>query len=228
MGDTLVTGLQLVVLGLTFGLAGPCLLSCLPLTLGIASADVGRPGQLLRNQGLFLLGRWAAYALLGALAGASGALLQRYGLLAARPGSVRTVLGVFTLLFSLLVAWGARPRAAGSEPLCRRLDRARTGSCFVLGLCVGLAPCGPLLALLLEVALIASGPLAGLLYAGLFGAGTAAAGALLALLLAGGARSLRRFLEQPRLRRGLQLLSALALFLLGLFLIFHDLRALQR
>lgn len=227
MVDTLVTALQLVGLGFTFGLAGPCLASCLPLTLSLAAADADRPGRLLRNQCLFLAGRWAAYAGLGAVAGLSAGLLQRYGVLAERPGGIRLLLGLCTILFGLFVAWSGVRRPGAGLTACRRHLAWRSGNCLLLGLGVGLAPCGPLLALLLEVALISSGPLSGLLYAGLFGAGTTGAGLVVAAASAAGARWLHRLLARPAVSRAVQAAAALALIVLGTLLVLHDLRATQ-
>ena len=85
---------------------------------------------------------------------------------------------------------------------------------------MGIAPCGPLLALLLEIALMSKNALQGLVYAGSFGAGTFLSG-MITVGVASGlfAHAAGRYLKSSRAQALCRALCALILAALGIMLI---------
>jgi sulfite exporter TauE/SafE len=190
MWDFLVTAGQLLGIGLMFGLAGPCALSCSPLVLSFAASEPAawkRPGLRFL---LFLGGRWSAYVILGAVAGGAAQSWQR---LARGQGPVdaRLASGVLCLVLAGILAYEERHRGDG----CRagRLGRpVGTLGAFLLGLSVSILPCGPLVLLLSEVALISQSVWQGMAYTGAFGAGAVSASLVLLVVVRGLAAGLLR------------------------------------
>lgn len=130
----------------------------------------------------FLSGRLFAYTVLGAIAGLSGFYLRRFIEADLSPyfnlagGAISVLLGVFVLMHK-------------RAPVCERKEGGGKaygfGGLLVLGLLVGVSPCGPLTALLLEIALMSGNALEGASYAFSFGLGTFLAGFIVIAGLAG-------------------------------------------
>ena len=221
MGDTIITAFQLCGIGLAFGLGWPCLVTCLPFTLGIAVSEVAKPGAAFRPLALFLGGRLCAYLVLGAAAGLSGGLLQRFS---AQDFSSRThvLAGVLSIVLSMAVAWDLcrKPGTAGCAG--RRMPAWASTGFLPLGFFVGLVPCGPLAGLLMSIALISKTAIAGVCFAGAFGLGTCVAGALtfgvLYLVLA----LPRKTVRKDRLAVVCKGISAFVLFGMGVLLVLHE------
>jgi len=119
---------------------------------------VGDRRGALRRQGAYFMGKTAAYAALGALAGAAGGLLG--DALRAFSGALGVGLGVLLVLAGLAVcgvAWGRAPRAsrlvAHLGPAVGRLvGSGRTPALVALGALNGLLPCGLVYAMLARAA----------------------------------------------------------------------------
>ena len=222
MNDTIITAVQLCGIGLGFGLGGPCLVTCLPFTLSLAVGDVAKPGAALRSLTLFLGGRLCAYLVLGAAAGLSGGLLQRFS---TPDFSLRAhvLAGILSIVLSMIVAWDLWKKPGPAGCAARRRPTWAPAGLFPLGFFVGIVPCGPLASLLVSIALISKTALAGLCFAGAFGVGTCVAGAttfgVLYLILARPCKAVR----QNRLMAAGRGLSALILFGMGVFLVLHEL-----
>lgn len=161
--------LELSGIGLMMGLSGPCLLTCAPpLVLYFSGLQQGWRLSLL-GLVLFLLGRVLVYTLLGGLAGLSATALQQHlhGPLLLQ---LRVIVGLVIIAMGVLV-W--RDRAGAS---CGRHGQRKgaTGlaSLFFLGLVVGLSPCPPLVAVLLEIVMVVKSAMAGFAYGFAFAAGT--------------------------------------------------------
>lgn len=182
MIDTFITHLQVFGIGFTFGIAGPCFLVCTPILITYIVGRGDRWGVAVIDIGLFLFGRLFAYCLLGAIAGFGGYYLRRL----AESGFVT----YFNLASGLLsIALGVLIFFHKETPLCAH-KRAHNniydfGSVLALGFLVGISPCVPLTALLLEIALISRTPLDGAAYAFSFGFGTFLSGAIIIGVLAG-------------------------------------------
>ncbi|MGA9642567.1 MAG: sulfite exporter TauE/SafE family protein [Terriglobales bacterium] len=134
-------------------------------------------------------GRILTYAALGAVAGLAGKTVSLIGRLAGFASIVAIVGGVLMLLAGLIM-FGAFPgvhtfgsnffRVTSSyiRPLASLISSPSVGKRFLLGLALGLLPCGLIYAALLR-ALATGSPLWGAATMAAFGAGTA--GALLAV-----------------------------------------------
>lgn len=181
--NTLLTNLQIFGVGLSFGIAGPCFFFCTPVLITYLLGRRERWREALVDILLFLAGRISAYVLLGALAGLSGAVLRRFigpsvaVYINPLSGAVSVILGVFVLIYrepvSCACAGGAARKIYGY------------GSLFALGFILGISPCAPLAALLLEIALMSKSVLDGASYAFFFGLGTLLSGILVIGALAG-------------------------------------------
>jgi len=212
------TLLQLFGIGFSFGLAGPCLLVCTPVLISYLVGKQANSKQALLDISVFLFGRLLAYLLLGYLAGLSGLVLRQFansGLVS----SLKLAGGIIIILLGIYVWLGREPLSW----LCKRKAGAifNSGSLFILGFIVGVFPCAPLLALLLEIALISKSPIGGMFYALFFGLGTFISGVIAVGALSGIFTWLAPKIFKSR-TAGLLFRSACSalLILLGLNLIF--------
>lgn len=182
MTNTFITHLQVFGIGFSFGLAGPCLLTCTPIVITYLAGRKKRFVESLIDLITFLTGRLAAYCLLGYAAGLSAILLNRFthpkAALFFKPlaGVVSIVLGIIVLISK---------DTQGRE--CRQQENKiyNFGGLFVLGFALGVAPCAPLAALLFEIALMSKSAVEGASYALSFGLGTFVSGLFAIGALAG-------------------------------------------
>ena len=210
--------LQLFGIGFSFGLAGPCLLVCTPVLISYIAGKQAKPKQALLDISVFLSGRLLAYLLLGYLAGLSGLILRQF----ANSGLVslfRLAGGIIIVLLGIYVWLGREPFSR----LCKRRADAifNSGSLFILGFAVGVFPCAPLLALLLEITLISKSAMGGMFYALFFGLGTFISGFIAVGALSGIFTWLApRFFKSKTSGLIFKVTCAVLLILLGLNLIF--------
>lgn len=151
-----------LLLGLGYG-AGPCNLACLPYLGPVFAATDGGIRGAWRTLLPFSLGRLSGYAMLGALAGGLGLLVQDW---LASPW-VRWLLGAATIGVALSIALRRRaacatachgkrkhptisPHAAPPKP--HRRQPLLPGSLFCMGLGMALNPCAPLTTVVLASA----------------------------------------------------------------------------
>lgn len=169
MLDTLTTHAQIFAIGFSFGIAGPCLLSCSPVLITYIAGSGKRLTGVLKDIFVFLAGRLSAYIILGAIAGASGTLLK--AMAGPAPAAVfRPLGGAAAIFFGIIVLFDkGYPSCECATP---RQKACNYGGLFAFGLAVGMAPCAPLIALLFEIALMSKGALDGAAYASSFGMGT--------------------------------------------------------
>ncbi len=159
MLTAIITGLGL---GLSTGLL--CAASCLPVMLPYmlasgggrvaADGDRGLRGSALA-MGEFVLGRLAAYLLLGLLAGSAGISVVHH------PLAVR-LLGLAMLALGLLMVVNGLGRSFPESRRCASLCAGRVGRRVPIaaGFVMGLSPCVPLLTALADAA--RRGPLGGM------------------------------------------------------------------
>ncbi len=147
-------------LGLSFG-AGPCNVACLPYLGPVFMATGGGPRQAWRTLLPFSLGRLSGYALLGAIAGWVGLLVQDW----LKAPWVPQVLGFATILVALALFWRLRRKksicssgqskstvevsAPGNKPML-------PGGLFFMGAGMALNPCAPLTTIIFAAATTAS------------------------------------------------------------------------
>jgi sulfite exporter TauE/SafE len=178
---------SLFLLGLSFG-AGPCMVSCGPVLVSYFAAAGARPFENLKGYLVFCLGRMAAYALLSQAIFFIGKLatqtflesVSRYIYLAG---------GIFVCALGAMfvVGWHAESRVCA---FLQRYHAARgKNNLFVLGLIIGMVPCGPLIVLLASSALLAGNWGMSLAYCFIFGLGSTLSPLLLISLFAGGVSS---------------------------------------
>ena len=169
-----------------------CVQMCGPIVLSYSVAlDQTKAGRisLLLGHLAYNAGRILTYAALGALAGLLGHTVGLIGRLAGI-GSVLAIVGGVLMLIAGLVMLGALPWAQSIggnlfkvtsrflRPFTKLIASASAGSRFLLGLALGLLPCGLLYAALLRA--LATGSVGwGAATMAAFGLGTA--GALLAV-----------------------------------------------
>lgn len=216
--NTLLTHLQIFSIGLSFGIAGPCFLVCTPILITYILGRGHPVGRTLLDIVVFLSGRLFAYVLLGAAAGASGAVLRQY------TGSsigfyVRPLGGIISILLGLIILV-AKDQASC---VCRASNNRiyDFSSLLVLGFLIGASPCPPLAALLLEIALMSKTMSEGASYAFSFGLGTFLAGFIVLGALAGLLKgAVGRLVRSQGVNRFFRVACGLLLIILGIALVF--------
>lgn len=222
MTDTLITHLQIFGIGFTFGIAGPCFLVCTPILITYIVGRQEQWGTALIDIGLFLCGRLFAYCILGAFAGFGGYYLRRLiesgfaSYLNFASGILSVVLGISILFHK------ETPLCVGKRSCNNIYD---FGSVLALGFLVGISPCVPLTALLLEIALIAKTPFSGAAYAFSFGMGTLLSGFVIIGVVAGLLKgSAQRFIRSQSVNLIFKVLCAGLLIVFGLTIIGRSLK----
>jgi hypothetical protein len=177
MIDTLLTHLQLFGIGFSFGIAGPCFLTCAPVIITYVVGNSPGRGGKLKKVVTFLAGRFSAYLLLGILAGLSSDILRSFlsseasAFLKPAAGALSILLGVITMT--------SRPHVDQCGCGIKKHERYGMAGLFAMGFTVGVSPCAPLLALLFDITLLAKGWAGGLFYSFSFGLGTFLSGLLM-------------------------------------------------
>ncbi|MCG2714512.1 MAG: sulfite exporter TauE/SafE family protein [Candidatus Omnitrophica bacterium] len=173
---------QLFGIGLSFGVAGPCFLSCTPFFITYLAGKQLKWRQGLIEALIFLSGRLFAYLVLGYLAGLSTALLRQFGsssfILFLKPLG-----GVIIISLGILILFSREPAYCGCKFLANKVFTF--GSLFILGFIMGVSPCAPLLALLFEITIISKTAFQGLLCALSFGLGAFISGFIVIAGLSG-------------------------------------------
>ena len=217
MIDNLITHLQLFAIGLSFGIAGPCLLTCTPVIVAYLAGRRSAWREMLVEIFVFLSGRLAAYLFLGFLAGLSGAVLRQF-----TSSSIslyfRPLAGIVAIIFAVLIfTYKDAPVCASRRPFH---DRCGKGGAFLFGISVGMAPCAPLAVLLFDVAMLSKNPLDGLSYTLSFGAGSFVSGAIVISAAAGAMKLIpQRFFKSDMSIRVFKFACAAFLVLFGIRLI---------
>jgi sulfite exporter TauE/SafE len=117
---------------------------------------------------VFLAARLGAYLILGFLAGLSGALLRQFDSSAFNVW-LRLLGGIGIIILGLFILFGKEPF---SHP-CRKLSQNAStfSSLCAFGFIMGLLPCGPFVAVLLDSTVLSKTGWDGMLYALSFGLG---------------------------------------------------------
>jgi sulfite exporter TauE/SafE len=175
-----VSLLGFLSLGLLGGF-GHCVGMCSPFVLFVSrryvAPDAGRAAAF-RAQLWYTAGRVLTYAILGALAGALGGVVQLAGALLGLQRAASVVAGAVLVLWALVALSDLVPglESGGSlfAKVAARLKGRVPGHPFAVGLFLGLLPCGLLYSAVIA-AVARGGPLEGALALTLFGLGTAPA-----------------------------------------------------
>ncbi|MHB8799545.1 MAG: sulfite exporter TauE/SafE family protein [Thermoanaerobaculia bacterium] len=175
-----VSLLGFLSLGLLGGF-GHCVGMCAPFVLFVSrryvAPEAGRAAAF-RAQLWYTAGRVLTYAILGALAGALGGVVQLAGALLGLQRAASVVAGAVLVLWALVALSDLVPglETGGSlfAKVAARLKGRVPGHPFAIGLFLGLLPCGLLYSAVIA-AVARGGPLEGALALTLFGLGTAPA-----------------------------------------------------
>lgn len=183
MFNAFITSLQLFGIGFSFGIIGPCFLTCTPILITYIIGSKKRWREALADTLIFLSGRLLAYLILGILAGYSAAVLKDFttsGLAL----FFKPLAGTISILFGIsVIVHKADSHTCECGPAHNKAYS--TGGLFALGFAIGITPCAPLLALLFEITLISKSALDGLYYGLSFGLGTALSGFIVVGALSG-------------------------------------------
>jgi len=214
----LIIYFQLFGIGLSFGVAGPCFLSCAPFFIIYLAGKQLKWGQGLIEALIFLSGRLFAYLVLGYLAGLSATLLKQFGSLSFIL-FLKPLGGVIIIILGILILFAREPAYCGCKFLA---NKAITfGSLLILGFIMGIFPCAPLLALLFEITIISKTAFQGLLCALSFGLGTFISGFMVIAGLTGMITWFPAKIQKSSLiLLTFRIICALLLVLLGLRLVF--------
>jgi len=196
---------------------GPCLITCGPILFPYILATNQDWREGLSSTLIFLLSKCAVYVLLGLVFGYIGAYIL--GIYASGAGRIIWLIGAFSVIFlGVFVSISSKVQ----NPYCRFLARwageKAPANLVWLGVIVGLLPCLPLTAALLEIALLSKNIFAGALYGLFFGLGTVLSPLLILGVAAGG---IKQWIKQDeRFTRALNLICGIVLVLTGVYMIF--------
>ena len=208
--------LKLFIGGFTMGW-GPCLAYTLPLLLPYIGATKRNWKDGLKVVVLFSVGRLISLALLGGLATVAFSFINRF-FPPHRSGWLYLIVALFMVTIGILIILGKGLKLHIGEKI---LDKG-TGSIFVFGFLMGIAPCVPYVAVLTYIACITEkNILAGILYAAIFSAGASVAPIVLGSLM--GVISEKLF-RSAKLLRAFQLACGIVLLLFGFQLIYYILK----
>jgi len=208
--------LKLFAGGFTMGW-GPCLAYTLPLLLPYIGATKRNWKDGLKVGVLFSVGRLISLALLGGLATVAFGFINRF-FPPHRSGWLYLILALFMVTIGILIILGKGFKLHIGKKI---LDKG-TGSMFVFGFLMGIAPCVPYVAVLTYIACIAENNiLEGILYAAIFSAGASVAPIVLGSFM--GVISEKLF-TSAKLLRAFQLACGLVLLLFGFQLIYYTLK----
>lgn len=176
MIDSVITFIQIFIIGFSFGIAGPCFFVCAPMIVSYIAGKQANYKHTFLDITTFLSGRLLAYIALGYLAGISGAFLKQLE----APELIR-ILKFIGGIIIVALSFSIWPRKKLEKEKCNKPFKKffNSGGLFFLGFMIGIFPCPPLITLLLEITLISKTGLSGALYALSFGMGTFLSGIIM-------------------------------------------------
>jgi len=210
--------LSLFLSGLFFG-SGPCLASCGPILISYIAGSRKDVPRAIISYILFSAGRIFVYIVLGVLFFFLGSLalersFERYSKYILFAG------GIFIIIMGLLMALGKSLELKFCKFLEHKILEKDKKSIFMLGLFIGLLPCGPLLAILSYVGLISKHWLQSSFYSLAFGVGTFVSPLALLAVFAG---LLPRFFVDKR-----AVFGRIFSFICGLIIVFLGVELIRR
>lgn len=219
MQNMFVTAGQIFVIGFSFGLAGPCFLSCSPALITYSLGTKKKLSEIISDICIFLFGRLLAYVLLGYLAGLSGVVLRQF-ISSHLSFFLKPISGIVSIIWGVFVLISKQ----SDSFVCRWIQNKIPNftSLLLLGFLIGISPCVPLLALLSEIVLISKTVWDGICYGLFFGLGTFISGLLIIGVITGILSGLiLKILRSEKSRFIFRVICALLLILWGLSLIFN-------
>jgi len=211
--NTLITCFQILGIGFSFGLYGPCLVNYFViLSFILPLSKIRKSFKYILS---FLSGRFCAYLLLGFIVGESAKLLREF--LSSNFISYFENAGAI-----IIIALGISLIFKKEEGFCKRIniDFLSVGNLFLLGGMVGILPCIPLLALLTEISLVSKNGAEGAFYMFFFGVGIFFSSLIVLIALNSVlVKIIKRTIASPKVKLGLRLFCAILLIVLGIRLI---------
>jgi sulfite exporter TauE/SafE len=205
--------LKLLVAGFTMGW-GPCLTYTAPLLLPYIGATKRSWQEGFKVGLLFSTGRLIALALLGGIATVAFSFINQF-FPPPKSGWLYVIAALFMIALGTLIIMGKGLKIHIGDKILHK----GTGSMFVMGFLMGIAPCVPYVAILTYIACIAENAvLTGVLYGALFALGTAVAPILLGTLMG---IIPGKLLRTDKLYRAFQVICGIILILFGGQLIYY-------
>ncbi|MEA3490264.1 MAG: sulfite exporter TauE/SafE family protein [Candidatus Omnitrophota bacterium] len=205
--------LKLLMAGFTMGW-GSCLVYTAPLLLPYIGGTKTNWRDGFKAGLMFSIGRILALAVLGGLVTVAFSFISRF-FSPRQSGWLYLVLALFMITAGILIILGKTFKPRIRTPI---LDRS-TGSIFLLGFLMGIAPCVPHIVILTYIAGIAeNNVLAGIMYAVMFATGTAIAPVVLGALAGVLPEKLYR---RGKLLRIFQVICGIILAFFGLSFIYY-------
>ncbi|OGX14993.1 MAG: hypothetical protein A2166_00670 [Omnitrophica WOR_2 bacterium RBG_13_41_10] len=212
--NNFITFLQIFGIGFSFGIIGPCFLTCTPVLITYVTASKKRFVPAIKDVIVFFLARLLAYVTLGFLAGLSAMALRQF----INSGSVlffRSSSGVISILLGVFILLNRKE----ADFTCKGAHNKvyNFGGIFLLGFAIGITPCAPLVTLLFQITLMSKTAFDGMFYALFFGLGTFVSGLLVTGVLTGILGGVTaRFLRSEKSKLAFRIAAASLLILLGL------------
>lgn len=218
MFDALTTAFQLFVIGFTFNISGPCLLSCTPL---LAAYIAGTQKSFFRSFldiFIFSLGRLIAYVFLGFLVAAFVGFFRQF-IHAETKVLFSTIAGIISVFLGCIIVLSRNKNSWSCKFLNGFFGRSNI---FVLGFVMGVIPCFPLTILLFEVGIMSKNAFMGMFYAFFFGLGTF----LSTIIILGGFSGLlsgflNKIVKSEKSKLILRVICSVLLIALGIKLLFR-------
>ena len=207
---------SLFLSGIFFG-AGPCLASCGPLILSYIIGTKKNFKDSLKIWLVFSFARVCVYLVLGLIAGLIGQFVLDRFYQSKAVNFLYVFTGLFVVTIGIFMIFGKK----FNFKICKRLDSYLIGnntkSIFLLGLLIGIMPCGPLLGIIGFIAAVSKNYSQGLLYGASFGIGTVISPMILLAFFAGAIPKLLS--SKPKIYLIFERICGLIICFLGLGLI---------
>lgn len=206
--------IRLLIAGFTAGW-GPCLACAAPLLLPYIGATKKDWKGGFKVGLMFSIGRLLALAIMGGVATVAFSFINRF-FSPQKFNWLYFIVALFMITTGILIISGKRLLKINIGR--KILDKSAANNMFLFGFLIGIAPCGPYIAILTYIACIAEGIVfKGILYAVMFAAGTAVALLILSTLM--GVIPGKLF-KSDKLHKGFQVVCGLILIFFGLQLIY--------
>ncbi|HUY00233.1 MAG TPA: sulfite exporter TauE/SafE family protein [Candidatus Deferrimicrobium sp.] len=218
IGTILLEGL---IVGLTVGTS--CLITCLPILVAHIAADhPGFKGGVISSIS-FSAGRLIAYFLYALIFGLTGLLIEEFIQESTLFIIIFSIIMVtFLVIYGLSLAIGEDYFPSLSKKVCNFTTKYR--SSFVLGILIGLVPCGPLFYIFGQAVLLgAENLLFSFLFFLIFWCGTTVYIFIAGVTIGGGAAYIHRHEKIERIRR----ICGFILIILAIFHLFQILLLFQ-
>ena len=209
----LSNSIKLLIAGFTMGW-GPCLTYTAPLLLPYIGATRGNWQGGLKVGLVFSAGRLLALAILGGLATVAFSFINQF-FPPQKSGWLYLIVASFMITMGMFIILGKGFKMRIGK---RILDKG-TGSLFLFGFLIGIAPCVPYVAILTYIACVAENAiLTGIWYAVMFAIGTAIAPIVLGSLMG---IIPEKLIRSEKIFKIFQVVCGVVLILFGLQLIYY-------